>query len=168
MFLHPLLLHMTKSIWRFAMRYHIIFILLVIAVTMSSCSANTSATTSPVSPTEPQGVEDQASLIAALQGAGATVEIGDPITQPFFTPEGSTLKVNAAELQVFEYESAEVMENEASQVAPDGGSIGTSMVTWMDTPHFYKAGRIIALYVGSDESILALLKNVMGAQFAGR
>lgn len=60
------------------------------------------------------------------------------------------------------------MENEASQVAPDGGSIGTSMVTWVDTPHFYKAGRIIVLYVGSDETVLGLLAKVMGAQFAGR
>ena len=60
------------------------------------------------------------------------------------------------------------MENEASQVAPDGGSIGTSMVSWMDAPHFYKTGRIIALYVGSDQTILDLLEKVMGPQFAGQ
>jgi len=107
-------------------------------------------------------------LINALQAVGATVETGDSITQEFFTPEGQTVKVNGADLQVFEYESAEAMEKEASQVAPDGGSIGTSMVTWMAPPHFYKAGRIIVLYVGDDKPLLDLLNKVIGSQFAGQ
>jgi hypothetical protein len=66
------------------------------------------------------------------------------------------------------YESVEAMQNEASQVVPEGGSIGTSMVTWINTPHFYKTGRIIALYVGSDQTILSLLEKVLAPQFAGR
>jgi hypothetical protein len=138
-------------------------IVLVFASAISGCG--TSATPSPSS--EPLTVQDQASLLIVLQAAGATVETGDSITQEFFTPEGHAVKVNGAELQVFEYENAEAMEKEASQVAPDGGSIGTSMVTWIDTPHFYKAGRIIALYLGSDQTILGLLNKVMGTQFAG-
>ena len=133
---------------------------LVLALVVSGC-ANTA---SP----EPLVVEDQAGLIAALQAAGATVEVGDPISQDFFGPEGNILKVNGADVQVFEYESADTMENEASQVAPDGGSIGTSMVSWMDAPHFYKTGRIISLYVGSDQTILDVLEMVMGPQFAGQ
>jgi hypothetical protein len=121
-----------------------------------------------IASTESPVVEDQAKLIAALKAAGATVEVGDSITQDFFSPEGHIIKVNGADVQVFEYESAEAMENEASQVAPDGGSIGTSMVSWMDAPHFYKTGRIIALYVGSDQTILDLLNKVIGPQFAGQ
>jgi hypothetical protein len=151
------------------MKYHILFVLfLVIGITGSGCGGNASTAISPNSTSESQAVEDQASFIAALQAADATVEVGDPITQAFFTPKGKSIKVNGADVQVFEYESAEAMEKEASQVAPDGGSIGTSMVTWIDTPHFYKAGRIIALYVGSDEAILGLLEKVIGPQFAGR
>ena len=121
-----------------------------------------------IASTESPVVEDQATLIAALKAAGATVEVGDSITQDFFRPEGHIIKVNGADVQVFEYESAAAMENEASQVAPDGGSIGTSMVSWMDAPHFYKTGRIIALYVGGDQTILDLLNMVLGAQFAGQ
>ena len=141
-------------------------LLLVFALMMSGCG-NASKSSSPTASTEPVIVQDQASLIAALQAAGATVETGSPVAQAFFSPEGSIIKVNGADVQVFEYESAEAMESEAAQVAPDGGSIGTSMVTWMDTPHFYKAGRIIVLYVGSDESVLSLLENALGPQFAG-
>ena len=113
-------------------------------------------------------MEDKASLITALQASGATVETGEPISQAFFTPEGTLLKVNGADIQVFEYESMEAMEAEGSQVAPDGGSVGTSIMMWVDTPHFYKTGRIIALYVGSDKAILALLEKVAGPQFTGR
>jgi hypothetical protein len=60
------------------------------------------------------------------------------------------------------------MEADAAQVAPDGGSIGTSMVTWVATPHFYKTGRILVLYVGDDQAILDLLEGALGPQFAGR
>jgi hypothetical protein len=41
------------------------------------------------------------------------------------------------------------------------------MVSWMDTPHFYKTGKIIVLYVGSDTTVLELLEGVLGPQFAG-
>lgn len=141
--------------------------LLVFALAVSGCGSPATSTAADLSP-QPNAVEDQAGLVAALKAAGATAEAGEPITQAFFSPEGSILKVNGSDVQVFEYESTEAMENEASQVAPDGGSIGTSMVDWIDTPHFYKTGRIIVLYVGSDETILGLLTRVIGPQFAGR
>src|SRR6266508_6035239 len=136
--------------------------LLAFAIAISGCS---SATPSPSS--EPLSVQDQSSLLAALEAAGAKVKIGESITQEFFTPEGQTLKVNGVDLQVFEYENADAMEKEASRVAPDGGSIGTSMVTWIDMPHFYKAGRIIVLYLGRDQANLDLLNQMIGPQFAG-
>lgn len=116
----------------------------------------------------PVSVEDQASLLAALQAAGVNTEMGDPITQPFFSVPGQGIKINGMDLQIFEYENAEAMEKEASQVAPDGGSIGTSMVSWMDKPHFYKTGKIIVLYVGSDQAVIDLLSKVLGPQFAGQ
>jgi hypothetical protein len=150
------------------MKYHILpVLLLVLGLTVSGCGEGGTAIPTTV-PTQSQVVEDLASLVTALQAAGATVEVGDALTQIFFSPEGNIINVNEADVQVFEYESVEAMENEASQVAPDGGSIGTSMVTWVDTPHFYKTGRIIALYVGSDQTILGTLEKVLGPQFAGR
>jgi hypothetical protein len=156
------------------MKFHILSVLLF-ALGLSACGNVSTPISQPKStepaitePIEAGTVKDQASLITVLQTSGATVEVGDPITQPFFTPEGKTIKVNGADVQVFEYESAESMENEASQVASDGGSIGTSMVNWMDTPHFYKAGRVIVLYVGSDNTILNLLESVISPQFAGQ
>lgn len=150
------------------MKYHILPVLLIVFTLMVSSCGNSVVTNPTSAPTESLIVEDQASFVSALQASGATVEDGDSISQAFFSPVGNIIKVNGADVQVFEYESAEAMENEASQVAPDGGSIGTSMVMWVDIPHFYKAGRIIILYVGSDQAILNLLEKLLGPQFAGR
>lgn len=139
------------------MKYHtVLAVLLTWAYLLSACAA------------QPAGVEDQASFVTALKAAGASVEVGDTIIQDFFTPEGQILVINGADVQVFEYETTQAMEEEAAQVSPDGGSVGTTMMSWIDAPHFYKAGRIIVLYVGSDQPTLDLLEQVMGPQFAGR
>jgi hypothetical protein len=142
-------------------------LVLALGLLMSACGGAPAASASNASP-EPAAVEDRASLIAALKAAGATVEEGDPISQPFFTVEGKVIKVNGADVQVFEYENTEAMELESSQIAPDGSSNATTMITWVDDPHFYKAGGIIALYVGSDDAVLSLLESVLGPQYAGR
>ena len=144
-----------------------IFLLLGCVLAVSGCATD-SLTGSAVGSAEPLAVEDQATLISALEGSGATVEIGEPVSQVFFSAEGTVLKVNGVDVQVFEYQSPEEMENEASQVSPDGGSIGTSMVTWVDVPHFYKTNRIIVLYVGNDASVLDVLESALGPEFAGR
>ena len=143
-------------------------ILMVILLAANFGIGACSQSESPILATEALAVEDQASLLAAMQDAGGTVEVVDSVDQVFFSPQGSIISVNGADIQVFEYESPEAMEAEAAQVAPDGGSIGTSMVTWVDTPHFYKTGHIIVLYVGSDAATLDLLETVIDSQFAGR
>ncbi len=113
-------------------------------------------------------VMDFASLMDVLRAGGGSVELAETVQQPFFNVEGQIIKVNGEDVQVFEYETAEAMEADAAQVSEDGGSIGTSMVSWMSTPHFYKAGSILVLYVGDDQAVLALLEGALGSQFAGR
>jgi len=81
---------------------------------------------------------------------------------------GTTVNWNGESVQVFEYDSAETMESDAVLVDADGGTIGTSMVSWMATPHFYKKGRILVLYIGDNQEMLRLLESVLSAQFAGR
>lgn len=119
-------------------------------------------------PAQPAKVEGLDSLSKALNAAGAKVEVGDSVEQAFFSVTGQTLKINGADVQVFEYESAEAMEAEAALVAPDGGSVGTSMMMWMATPHFFKAGSVLVLYIGDDTAVLDLLKSALGEQFTGR
>jgi hypothetical protein len=116
----------------------------------------------------PGTIENAESLLQALLAAGATVELGDQVQQPFFTVPGQILKVNGADVQVFVYETAQAMEAEAAQISADGSSIGTSMANWVESPHFFKLGQLLVLYVGENEEVMNLLEGVFGPQFAGR
>ena len=56
---------------------------------------------------------------------------------------------------------------EADLVSPDGSSVGNTMVSWVATPHFYRSGKIIVLYVGENQALTSTLQEVLGSQFAG-
>lgn len=152
-------------------------VLLLAVLVLAACGGGVQPGAADPSPQPPPSEEplprpaiviDQADLIVALEGQGASVEVGETLTQAFFGPVATILRVNGADVQVFEYPDEAAMESDAALVEPDGGSIGTTMAMWVDDPHFYKTGRIIVLYIGSDPAIIDLLENVVGPQFAGR
>lgn len=155
-------------------KFFSILLLLALGVLATACAVPPVAGASDSSATEPAvsahggPVEGYVSLVDALRAAGAEVEPGEAVEQPFFSVTGQLIKVNAADVQVFEYETSEALEAEAALVAPDGGSVGTSMMMWMATPHFFKAGRVLVLYIGDDTAVLEILQSVLGEQFAGR
>jgi len=113
-------------------------------------------------------VTDYVSLVDSLREEGANVEPSGEVTQPFFSVRGQAIKVNGEDVQVFEYSDRATAEAEATLVSPDGSSIGTSMPFWVGSPHFYKAGRIIVLYVGENAAVINVLESVLSAQFAGK
>jgi hypothetical protein len=113
-------------------------------------------------------VTDYVSLVDNLRKEGATVEPAGEIIQDFFSVKGQAIKVNGEDVQVFEYSNQSSVESEAALVSPDGSSIGTSIPFWVASPHFYKAGRIIVLYVGENTTVLDVLETTLGTQFAGR
>jgi len=113
-------------------------------------------------------VSDYVSLIDNLRATGATVDPAGDVTQPFFSVKGQVIKVNGEDVQVFEYSDEAAAEAEALLVSPDGSSIGTSMVSWIAPPHFYKAGKLIVLYVGENGAVTDILESIVGSQFAGK
>ena len=147
------------------MKLHIVLVLSLVLVSILSVACGIQGPGEAVSGVR---VDDQASLIEALRAAGAGVELGDGIEQGFFSVTGRLIRVGSADVQVFEYASAQALEADAGQVAPNGGSIGTAMVTWVASPHFFKSGRVLVLYVGDDSRVLAWLQTALGEQFAGR
>ena len=113
-------------------------------------------------------LRDYVSLVDTLRARGATVvPVGD-VSQPFFSVAGFAITVNGENVQVFEYPTEGAAAADAARVAPDGGSVGTTMITWVAPPHFYRQGRLIALYVGTNPDVTGLLTSVLGPQFAGR
>ncbi len=113
-------------------------------------------------------VTDYVSLIDNLRQAGATVEPAGEVIQPFFSVTGNIIVVNGNDVQVFEYADTAAAEAEAALVSPDGFSVGTTMISWVATPHFYKTDRLIMLYVGDSTGVINVLEDVLGLQFAGR
>ena len=140
----------------------------VVASTAVGTAVDTVNTLAASTAVQTAVVDELNTLMATLQAADVPVELGEPVSQPFFTVPGQTLKVNGQDVQVFIYDTAQALESEASQISADASTIGTSMPTWVDAPHFYKLDRILVLYVGQDQTVLEQLNRVFGSQFAGR
>ena len=142
----------------------LLVIVIFLAGLLTACSVSGE---SNITPTPDLYVFDKEGLIAALNAADAVREVGDPVLQEYFSVGGASVKVRESDILVFEYESNEAMEADASLVTLDGSSIGATMLTWVSTPHFFKAGRIIVLYIGDDAEMLSQLQSLLDAQFAG-
>ena len=121
--------------------------------------------------------KDYVSLVDNLRAAGATVDPAGTVSADYFAPQGQVLTVNGGRVETFEFASAEEANAVAEGVTASGSSItrvdsetGESVATsvlWVAPPHFYKAGKLIVLYVGSDSDVINVLQETLGPQFAG-
>jgi len=111
-------------------------------------------------------VKDQVSLLDSLRKAGATVTIGDRVEQPFLSATGTLVTINGTDVQVFEYADEAAAQADATKLTDTLAGRGTAMISWVASPHAYRAGRVIVLYVGDDPALLKLLQDVLGAPFA--
>ncbi|MGQ0794850.1 MAG: hypothetical protein ACT4N5_01535 [Nitrosopumilaceae archaeon] len=112
-------------------------------------------------------VHDYASLIDALEKKGITAEGVEILEDSSFSVPTLVISVNGENLQVYEFSSATEAQNAALLVSEDGTEIGTSIIRWIDTPHFYTQGNLIVLYVGHTQEMLNLLESLLDRQFAG-
>jgi hypothetical protein len=122
---------------------------------------------------QPAGGESQATgsavstLLASLQGAGLSANAGGDVTQSFFSVPGKVLLLDGDELQVYEYAASDAADADASSVSADGSRVGTALVDWINTPHFFRSGNVILVYVGENPTALQTLQSLFGTQFAG-
>lgn len=133
------------------------------AFVATSCAVNQTADVTVAEP-----IDSYDGLLAALRESGSTVESAGSVSQPFFVPEGKVMKVDGSQVQVFEFSSEQDAQSAADTISPDGSSVGTTMISWVEAPHFYKSGKLIVLYVGEEEAVADALGVVLGAQVAGR
>jgi len=147
--------------------YPIFAAAVILAMTLTGCAAPATDQPEPT-PITPGGASPQGTLGLAeeLRGAGAAVELGEKTRQDFFEPEGQILLVDGEPVQVFEWPSAAQAAEAAAAISADASSVGTTMITWVDTPHFYAEGSLIVLYVGSDAAVEALLADALGDPIA--
>ncbi len=107
-------------------------------------------------------------FMTELRAQGVTAKRREAVSQPFFSVKGRAVAINGESVQVFVYPNTQAAETDASRVSPNGSSVGTSMMSWMAPPHFYRRDNLIALYVGGDTTLIRAMETVLGSQFAGR
>jgi len=113
-------------------------------------------------------VRDYVSFVDHLRATGATVTPEGSIDRAFFSVGGYAITVDGEHVQVYEYASEAAMAADAAEVSPDGYTVGRTKVEWIAPPHFYRAGRIIVVYAGTDATTTQRLTTVLGPQFAGQ
>lgn len=116
----------------------------------------------------PAADQGTTSVADALRAAGLTVRDAGTVEQPFFSVPAHVLVVNDDDLQLYEFPTTADAEAAAAQVGPTGSTIGTSQMSWMAPPHFFRRDRTIANYLGSNATTLSELERLFGPQFAGR
>jgi len=115
-----------------------------------------------------EAATDYAGFIERLRARGASVEIEGEAEQPFLSVTGKMIKIDGEDVQVFQFSSPAAVETQAARISRDGGTVGTNKIQWIDSPHFYKQGKLLVLYVGDDDKALKALESVLGPQFAGK
>lgn len=132
------------------------------------CHRAKSSAHRPQQASKARSAKELSNLIKNLRAKGATVVLtSEKVSQPFFSAAARIINVNGQGVQVFEYAQASKADREAKRVSSNGMSIGTSKVSWLSTPHFFKTEKLIVLYVGDDQTILRILQSTLGNQFAG-
>jgi len=133
--------------------------------------------TAIVAPAIGEPVIDYSRLLSSLRYYGASsIEEYERIGWRYFRDtRGRRVEVNGSSMEVYEFNNETAMEEESSRISPDGWSMRTGYggissmrnFNWEDTPHFYKGGRVIVIYVGDNWRTINLLVKALGEQFAG-
>lgn len=103
-------------------------------------------------------------VLAALRASGADVSEEGQVTQPFLSQPGTATNVNGEQVQLFAYPDEETARAEAGTLANVLAGRSTVMVSWVAPPHGYHAGRLVALYLGSNAETLQLLEGALGPE----
>lgn len=105
-------------------------------------------------------------LLADLRDEELDVaEVSTEDFPPFSVPR-HILKVGEQRLSVFEYEASEFASVDAVQIADDASTLFGEAREWESPPRFYRGDRLIVLYEGDDDELVATLDRRVGEPFA--
>ena len=107
-------------------------------------------------------------LADQLRAAGLTVEDAGVVEQPFFSVPARVFIVDGNDVQVYAFASASDAERAAAQVGPTGSTIGSSSMSWLAPPHFFRRDTLVVNYLGSSQKTVRELQRLLGPQFAGQ
>lgn len=140
----------------------------VVTISLTACAGQPTGTSTTGSSPASQTNDDPMDVVDALKRSGLRVEAAGEIEQPFWTRKARVFAVEGGDLQLYEFASEEAAKRAASEVSADGGAIGTTSMSWIAPPNFYRRGRVIAIYLGTNSRVRDALAAAMGPPFAQR
>jgi len=138
-------------------------VIALVPLLVTACTAH--------NPAEPSQLVTAQSLVPFLEHLGAKVTVAERMPQesyPFFSVTAQRLVVNGENVHVFEYADADSAAQDAAKVDPSGTPIGSTQISWVSPPRFYRRGQLIVLYVGRNDEVSGMLETILGRPFAGR
>ena len=140
---------------------------LLLCIFMIGCTAPSQLKPEPLE--VPYGYTE---FMADLAQHSITPTLKEKIAQPSFSPKGQVMELPKGKLQVFEYSSNDQARLEATYISPDGYIVnnprtGRTENNWFAEPHFYRKGRLLILYIGTDSSTISTLEEILGKEVAG-
>lgn len=135
-----------------------IFLLLVMLIAISACSATANDQT-------------VTSVIDGLKAQGFAVDI-DKVDKSILKGDRTWLTLNGeGNISIYLYRNNAQMEKDAANLDAGGTTykdgLNEMKISWVSLPHFYKKDNIIVNYVGEDKTIIDVLETIVGPQFAG-
>jgi len=112
-------------------------------------------------------IYNYSSFIDGLEKNSASMELVEILEDTPFSIPGFVVLVNGEPIQVYEFFSETKTLEASLLISHDGTEIGTSVIRWIDEPHFYSKGNVIVQYIGHNPEMLNLLDSLLGNQFAG-
>jgi hypothetical protein len=119
-------------------------------------------------------------FIDDLLDAGASVQFEGETKVGLLSAQAKNVMVNGERVHILEYDTQKHANEEADFVHPDGwgmkkplgdNKFSDMQISWIGWPHYYKKGRLIAVYIdtnrGVDLTVDNLLTDILGSQFAG-
>ncbi len=144
---------------------------MVFAVACTGGGGTTSVTASPPLSASPSTIPstgqpeamDGATFIKALALTAEEVRIEDETIDAIFGSDASSVCVDGETLWVLEFGSTSASKPAAATIDRDDPSqVGGAVVEWVGPPTFWHHGTFMVLYLGTDESAIQHVTDIVG------
>lgn len=107
-------------------------------------------------------------IINIMKASGLQVRVPARTDRAPMDADGYLLDVNnGVALEVYEYDSAEELNEVKGKISPDGTKVGNETIGWDSPVHLYSTEKVIVVYRGSDSDTRQSLATMFGPEFAG-
>lgn len=107
-------------------------------------------------------------IINIMKASGLQVRVPGRAERPPMEADGYLLDVNnGVLLEVYEYDSAEELNEVKARISADGTKVDSKTIAWESPVHLYSTEKVILVYRGNDSDTRQSLATMFGPEFAG-